>query len=485
MPRDTRPYIKLTLDFLENPKTAPLSPVAKLKLIETWIFCARNRTDGVLLAVQARKLIPLRIRQIFDQAQVWHHVSCTTIAPCGIGVCTASVPCGQESYRMHDYDAHQTLYTSTRTRTDARGYIRVALDFLENHKTGPMTPVAKLKLIELWIFCARNRTDGVITTGQARRIVPARIRDVFTTARSWHHHDCTTHAPCGHGGCTMSAPCLRGVFVMHDYSAHQTTTGRSEKAQAAGRLGGLAKAARTRRIASISATNARAVHKSQVINTSLTRGFNPAESAARKRDSPPPVRLAARRRHGGDEVADRLNAAAPEIPVNPAMRQRVLARLVPDAVSVLADPEVGAARRARAQAELDRAGAVIDARAEYLATGDLAENPDMDRLFDQHGGRGYTRRMAAAQTPLPTPDPVTAGEARALAYRLARDHVDTVTRQGGTPPGSAREALRAEIEALLSEGIHQDVLRAELGAMREAGLWAASKLRARIRGSAA
>ncbi|WP_225728875.1 MULTISPECIES: hypothetical protein [unclassified Nocardia] len=163
------------------------------------------------------------------------------------------------------------------------------------------------------------------------------------------------------------------------------------------------------------------------------------------------------------------------------MRRRVLARLVPDAIAVLAEPDAGTFRHAQAQAELDRAEALIDARAEYLATGDVAENPDLDRLFDLYGDAGYYWRMTAAHKPLPVPDPVTVGEKRAMAWQLARDHLDMITRNGGTPPGRAREALRAELEALLGDGVHQDVLRSELGGMAEAGLWAASKLRERLR----
>ncbi|WP_225728874.1 MULTISPECIES: hypothetical protein [unclassified Nocardia] len=99
-------------------------------------------------------------------------------------------------------------------RKDGRGYIKLSVDFLENRKTGPMSPVAKLALIELWIYCVRNRTDGVVPGTQARKLVPKRIREVFTVAQSWHHHDCTTTAPCGHGACTATAPCGHG-FLHH------------------------------------------------------------------------------------------------------------------------------------------------------------------------------------------------------------------------------------------------------------------------------
>ncbi|WP_280455543.1 hypothetical protein [Nocardia brasiliensis] len=492
--KDTRGYIKLALDFLENPKTGPLSPVTKLKLIELWIHCARNRTDGVVSATQARRLVPGRIREVFTIAGCWHHHPCAATSPCQHGACTPSAPCGHDYFSMHDYTRHQTLYGEAveRPKKDTRGYLKLSLDFLENRKTGPLSPVTKLKLIELWIHCARNRTNGMITAAQARKIAPPRIRDALTTAGSWQHHDCTTATPCRHGACTADAPCGHGFFTMHDYRRHQTCyldlATRSEQARSAGRKGGLAKAANRRGAASETASvaarapasNADASHNSQVINTSPPVGLLPYVSDAREEKRLPPPRPAPRPRHGGDDVADRLNAAAPEIPATAAMRRRVLARLVPDAVEVLADPDAGAIRHAHARAELDRAEAVIEARAEYLATTNVVENPDIDRLFDPHGPHGYARRMAAAHTPLPTPDPQTPGEVRAMAYRMARDHIDAIARQGGNPPGPAREALRAELEALLGEGHHQDRLGAELRAMGERGMWAASKLRERL-----
>ncbi|MFG1793953.1 hypothetical protein [Nocardia sp. NPDC049149] len=491
--RDTRGYIKLALDFLENPKTAPMSPVTKLKLIELWIYCARNRTEGMVTATQARRLVPGRIREVFTVARCWHHHDCTTVTACQHGACTPSAPCGREFFTMHDYERHQSLHgPASARRKDTRGYLKLSVDFLENRKTGPLTPVTKLKLIELWIYCARNRTNGVIAASQARKIAPPRIRDALTMAGSWQHHTCTTATPCQHGACTPNTPCGHGFFTMHDYRRHQThyldPTARSEQARSAGRKGGLAKAANRRDTASETASvparapasNAGASHNSQVINTSTPVSSLPYGSDAWEEKPLPPPRPAPRPRHGGDEVADRLNAAAPEIPTTPAMRRRVLARLAPDAVAVLADPDAGAIRHAQAQAELDRAEAVIDARTEYLATADVVEKPDIDRLFDPHGDHGYARRMAAAHTPLPTPDPVTPGERRAMAYRLARDHIDAIARHGGTPPGPAREALRAELEALLDSGVHQDRLRTELAAMRETGMWAASKLRERL-----
>ncbi|MEU2030756.1 hypothetical protein [Nocardia amamiensis] len=492
--KDSRGYIKVSLDFLENHRTGPLTPVTKLSLLELWIYCARNRTDGIVPAAHARRLVPRRIREALSVAGCWHHLGCTVATPCLHGVCMTGSPCGQGVYVMHDYGKHQTLHNhvAERPARDTRAYIKLSFDFLENHRTGPLSPVAKLTLIALWMYSHRNRTNGMVPAAQARKMVPRRIRDVLTTAGCWQHHDCTTATPCLHGACTTAAPCGHGVVTMHDYRHHQTvyfdTAEKREKARSAGRSGGLAKAANRRAAASKPASetartpagNASASHRSQVTDISGSVGSTPAVRNAWEEKPLPTARPSPRHRHGGDEVVDRLNAAAPEVPATAAMRQRVLARLAPDAVAVLADPDAGAVRRAQAQAELDRANALIDARAEFLATGNVTENPDSDRLFDPHGPDGYARRMAAAQHPLPVPDPVTPGEVRALAYRLARDHVEAITRNGGHPPGPAREALRAEIEALLAHGVSQDVVRAELAGMLDSGLWAASKLRERL-----
>ncbi|WP_063047913.1 hypothetical protein [Nocardia pseudovaccinii] len=501
--KDTRAYIKLSLDFLENHRTGPLSPVAKLTLIGLWMYCARNRTDGVVPAPYARRSVPKRLREALTMAGCWQHHDCTTATPCLHGACTAAAPCGQEAFVMHDYSSHQSLHSAAADKPakDSRGYIKLSVDFLENHRTGPLSPVAKLTLIELWMYCHRNRTNGVVPAAAARRIAPRRIRDALTTAGCWQYHDCTTATPCRYGACTVSAPCRQGCDTMHDYRKHQNQyfnhPGRVEKASSSGTSRGTAKQRETSETATGIASETTdaaaglvyASHKLQVIYPSIPLGDNPAVSNPREgkpqREKPPqspspPSRLGPRPRHGGHDVADRLNAAVPEIPATPAMRRRVLARLAPDAVAVLDDPHAGPVHRAHAQADLDRAAAVIDARAEYLDTGDVSENPKADRLFDPHGDTGYARRMAAAQTPLPVPDPITPGEVRAMAFRLARDHIDAITRHGGRAPGSAREALRAELEALLGDGVHQDLLRAELAAMLNGGIWAASKLRERL-----
>ncbi|MGV9611380.1 hypothetical protein [Nocardia xishanensis] len=531
--KDQRGYIKLSLDFLENHRTGPLSPVTKLGLIELWIYCHRNRTNGIVPAAHARRTVHKRMREVLTAAGCWQHYACAPPTPCRQGGCTTAAPCGQDGYVMHDYDKHQPRYPSSGEdrRRDARAYIKLSVDFLENHRTGSLSPVAKLALIEMWMYCHRNRTNGVIPLSAFRKIATARIRDALVAAGSCRydaditatpcHHDAdamsppprqgigTTASPCRRDGGTTSASCRHGVVTMHDYRRHQTTYAdperRREQARSAGKSGGLAKAAKNREPATGTASepgsetaaapsrDARASHKSQVTSTSGTYvGIPPPVGNARgetengapptppPRVPPPAPPRVPRARHGGDAVADRLNAAAPEVPATPAMRRRVLARLVPDAVAVLADPDTGSIRRAQAQAELDRAEAVIDARAEYLASGDVAENPEKDRLFDPYGDSGYSRRMAAAHRPLPVPDPVTVGERRALAFRLARDHIDTLTGHGARPPSTAREALRAELEALLDAGVHQDVLLGELTDMGEAGLWAASKLRQRL-----
>ncbi|MET7774074.1 hypothetical protein, partial [Nocardia sp. NPDC005366] len=338
--------------------------------------------------------------------------------------------------------------------------------------------------------------------------VPTSRRHEDGSSAPCRHDGGVTVAPRRHDDGTTSASCRHGVVIMHDYQHHQTTYtdpgDTREKTRSDWESDSLPEVAENRDpqqenvrspARDARASRPRASQKLEVISTSGTYvGIPPPVGNAREeihpdpppsesmpsREPQPTVRVAPRARHGGDSVADRINASAPEIPATPAMRQRVLARLAPNGVAVLADPDSDAIRRERARDELDRAEAVIDARAEYLKTGDLAPNADADFLFDRYGDNGAMRRMIAAQRPLPVPDPVTVGERRAMAFRLAGEHIDTLIGYGARPPGKAREAMRAELEALLEAGVSQDVLRSELRAMLEAGLWAASKLRERL-----
>ncbi|MGW4364570.1 hypothetical protein ACWEKT_02905 [Nocardia takedensis] len=522
--------------------------MTKLTLIELWIYCHRNRTNGLIPAAQAHHMVHKRVREVLTAAGCWHQRPCSPSTPCVLGACSASAPCGREVYVLHDYDKHQLRYPTNGAPArddparDRRPYIKLAVDFLDNYRTGPLSPVAKLALIELWVYCHTNRTNGVVPISVFRRIANPRIRAMLLDAGSCHHyadtapssrrhhatmtptprrHEDGSSALCRHDGGVMvasrwhgdgttAASCRHGVVIMHDYEYHQTPypalTDSGEKASSEGEYDTTSEVAENREphpgegrspARVTRASPARASRELEVIDTSGTHvGIPPPVGNARGEihpdapsesmppmpppGPPPTVRLAPRARHGGDGVADRLNAAVPEVPATPAMRQRVLARLAPNAVAVLADPDSDPIRRERARDELARAEAVIDARAEYLKTGDLAENPDADLLFDRYGDNGAMRRMMAAQRPLPVPDPVTVGERRAMAFRLARDHIDTLTGHGARPPGKAREALRAELEALLDAGVSQDVLRSELRAMLEVGLWAASKLRERL-----
>ncbi|MET7771412.1 hypothetical protein [Nocardia sp. NPDC005366] len=544
--RDQRSYIKLSIDFLENRRTGPLSPVTKLALIELWIYCHRNRTNGIIPAAHAHRMVHKRLREVLAAAGCWQHYTCTPQSPCRHNGCTSSTPCRQDGYVMHDYGKHQSRYPrEDGRRRDPRPYIKLAVDFLENHRTGPLSPVAKLALIQMWIYCHRNRTNGVLPLSAFRKIATTRVREMLLAAGSCHHHDDTTptghrhhvgttaasrrdddgtgiSAQRGHDGgkavptrrqddSTTAASSRHGVVTMHDYRHHQTIyqnpSETREKASPDSEYDATAKEAEIRDPATGPAgesggetvrppsRDARASHKSQVISTPGPYvGIPPPVGDAREEKHPdpprprppsPPVRVAPRARHGGDDAADRINASAPEVPATAAMRRRVVARLAPNAVAVLAEPDADELRRERAQHEIDCAEAVIDARAEYLETGDLASNPEADLLFDPFGDNGFMRRMSAAQRPLPVPDPVTVGERRALAFRLAREHIDDITRYGGQPPGKAREAMRAELEALLEAGVSQDVLCSELRSMLEVGLWSASKLRERLSGDSA
>ncbi|MET7772317.1 hypothetical protein, partial [Nocardia sp. NPDC005366] len=191
--KDPRGYITLSVDFLENHRTGPLSPVTKLTLIELWIYCHRNRTNGTIPAAQAHRLVHKRVREVLTAAGCWHQRACTPSAPCALGACSASASCGRQVYALHDYDKHQLRYTATGDAAlddplrDRRPYIKLAVDFLDNHRTGPLSPVAKLALLDLWIYCHTNRTNGVVPLSAFRRIATPRIRAMLIKAGSCHH----------------------------------------------------------------------------------------------------------------------------------------------------------------------------------------------------------------------------------------------------------------------------------------------------------
>ena len=43
---DSRPYITVTFEFFDHPKTVALTPAAQLHILRLWAYCGRYLTDG-------------------------------------------------------------------------------------------------------------------------------------------------------------------------------------------------------------------------------------------------------------------------------------------------------------------------------------------------------------------------------------------------------------------------------------------------------
>lgn len=82
-------------------------------------------------------------------------------------------------------------------------YIRVDVLLPEHPKIDLLTRSARWTLMELWCYCGRNRTDGLITEARWKTFgTPAERRQVI---------DAGFAEPVGNGG----------GYVMHDYTEHQ------------------------------------------------------------------------------------------------------------------------------------------------------------------------------------------------------------------------------------------------------------------------
>jgi hypothetical protein len=85
-------------------------------------------------------------------------------------------------------------------------YIRVDVLLPEHPKLYGMSAAAKWALIEMWCYCGRQRTDGIITAARWRTFgTPAQRREIVA-------RDLATPILDGDGG-----------YVMHDYTEHQRT----------------------------------------------------------------------------------------------------------------------------------------------------------------------------------------------------------------------------------------------------------------------
>ena len=121
---------------------------------------------------------------------------------------------------------------------DDRLFIRITLDFFENPKVFPLSPAAKLAFLEMIAWSARTHTDGRIRQRLALAMwTPEIVEELL---------DSDPERPLLVEG--------ENDYFIHDYAEHQQTTADIEAVRearrAAGRKGGLAKAAAQKGVSS-------------------------------------------------------------------------------------------------------------------------------------------------------------------------------------------------------------------------------------------
>jgi hypothetical protein len=110
--------------------------------------------------------------------------------------------------------------------SDPRLFIKLHNGFPEHPKTVGLTDKAFRGVIELWCYCSRNKTDGIVLKAQVSRIIPPKtIRELIAAGYLIDDGD---------------------TMEMHDYLEHQESAedikNRRMARVEAGRLGGKAKA---------------------------------------------------------------------------------------------------------------------------------------------------------------------------------------------------------------------------------------------------
>ncbi|MET9329502.1 hypothetical protein [Tsukamurella sp. NPDC003166] len=111
MAKDSRPYLKLSLDFVNHPKVLKLAPGVRWVLLELWTHCATYRTDGIIDASAAHRIANARQRAALIEAGFMRRIE----NPAGFPARAENVQddviqheiCTQNAYEMHDYLAHQ------------------------------------------------------------------------------------------------------------------------------------------------------------------------------------------------------------------------------------------------------------------------------------------------------------------------------------------------------------------------------------------
>ena len=103
-PKDDRLFIRITLDFFENPKVFPLSPAAKLAFIEMIAWSARTHTDGQIRQRLALAMwTPEVIEELLDSDPE-----------------RPLLAEGENDYFIHDYAEHQQTTADIEAVREAR-----------------------------------------------------------------------------------------------------------------------------------------------------------------------------------------------------------------------------------------------------------------------------------------------------------------------------------------------------------------------------
>lgn len=103
-PKDDRLFIRITLDFFENPKVFPLSPAAKLAFIEMIAWSARTHTDG---RIRQRLALAMWTPEIVEEL-----LDSDPERPLLVE--------GENDYFIHDYAEHQQTTADIEAVREAR-----------------------------------------------------------------------------------------------------------------------------------------------------------------------------------------------------------------------------------------------------------------------------------------------------------------------------------------------------------------------------
>ena len=99
--RDARPWIKLSLDYFDNPKIDALSDNAQLLHLQLMLRTARQKKDGEVTVRAAKARGETAFKELVSA-----------------GLLIKEDP---RTYRIHDYDKHQTLKRIIDARSKAGG----------------------------------------------------------------------------------------------------------------------------------------------------------------------------------------------------------------------------------------------------------------------------------------------------------------------------------------------------------------------------